>query len=61
MGCDHIGKVWDGSISAGYPGSVRDSFCTVVTNMLDEIPFGCATEVDKRFLIDNYRAFIGTS
>jgi len=59
VGCDPIGTVWNESISAGYPGSVSDIVCTAVTNILDQIPFGCAVEVDKGFLIENDCALLG--
>ena len=59
VGCDPIGTVWNESISAGYPGSVSDIVCTAVTNILDQIPYGCAVEVDKGFLIENDCALLG--
>ena len=58
-GCDPIGIVWDESISALYPGSISDVVFTSVSKVLDQIPFGCAVEVDKGFLIENDCALIG--
>ena len=53
VGCDPIGITWAGSISDGYPGSISDPVATDVSNILDQVPFGCATEVDKGFQIEN--------
>ena len=59
VGCDPIGTVWDDSISDGYPGAVSDPIQTTVTKILEQIPFGCAVEVDKGFLIENDCALLG--
>jgi hypothetical protein len=59
VGCDPIGTVWNDSISEGYPGAISDPIQTIVTNILEQIPFGCAVEVDKGFLIENECAFLG--
>ena len=59
VGCDPIGTVWDDSISDGYPGAVSDPILTTVTKILEQIPFGCAIEVDKGFLIENDCALLG--
>lgn len=53
VGCDPIGTVWDESISDAYPGAISDPIQTIVTKILEQIPFGCAVEVDKGFLIEN--------
>ena len=57
--CDPIGTTWDASITAGYPGSISDHVQTAITKNLDHIPFGCAVEVDKGFLIENECALLG--
>ena len=59
VGCDPIGVTWDESISEGYPGSISDPVQTAATAILEQIPFGCATEVDKGFLIENHCALLG--
>ncbi|KAL7537784.1 hypothetical protein ACHAXR_008075 [Thalassiosira sp. AJA248-18] len=59
VGCDPIGATWKESITEGYPGSISDPVCTAVTKILDHIPFGCAVEVDKGFLIENECALLG--
>lgn len=59
VGCDAIGTVWNDSITDGYPGSISDPVQTAVTSILDQVPYGCAVEVDKGFLIDNDCALLG--
>ena len=59
IGCDPIGTVWDQSISDGYPGAISDPIQTMVTDILAQIPFGCAVEVDKGFLIENDCILLG--
>lgn len=59
VGCDPIGTVWNESISDGYPGSISDPIATAVSEILDQIPFACAVEVDKGFLIENECALLG--
>lgn len=59
VGCDPIGTVWNESITDGFPGSISDPMCTAVTEILHQIPFGCAVEVDKGFLIENDCALLG--
>lgn len=59
VGCDPIGTVWDDSISDGYPGAISDPIQTIVTDILAQIPFGCALEVDKGFLIENECILLG--
>jgi len=61
VGCDLIGTTWDKSISDGYPGAVSDPAQTSATSILKQIPFGCACEVDKGFLIENQCALLGIS
>eukprot|EP00956_Cyclotella_meneghiniana_P037816 scaffold145202_cov37-Cyclotella_meneghiniana.AAC.1 len=52
-GCDPIGIPWADSISEGYPGAVSDPVITTQTDILSRVPYGCAVQVDKGFLIDN--------
>jgi len=52
VGSDVVGTVWSDSISDAFPGAISDNMQTVVTKILDVIPFGWAVEVDKGFLID---------
>ena len=59
VGCDPIGVTWVKSISDGYPGSISDPVVTDVSNILEEVPFGMAVEVDKGFLIENTCAKLG--
>eukprot|EP00562_Extubocellulus_spinifer_P035568 CAMPEP_0178697744 /NCGR_PEP_ID=MMETSP0699-20121125/10158_1 /TAXON_ID=265572 /ORGANISM="Extubocellulus spinifer, Strain CCMP396" /LENGTH=836 /DNA_ID=CAMNT_0020343741 /DNA_START=97 /DNA_END=2607 /DNA_ORIENTATION=- len=59
VGSDPIGTVWDDSISNAYPGAISDNMQTVVTSILDIVPFGWAVEVDKGFLIDSDCAMKG--
>ncbi len=59
VGCDPIGTTWDDSITEGYPGSISDPMRTFITEILEQIPFGCAVEVDKGFLIENDCAMLG--
>lgn len=59
VGSDPIGTTWDESITEGYPGSISDNMQTTVTSILEQIPFGCAVEVDKGFLIENDCALLG--
>jgi len=37
VGCDPIGTTWDKSITEGYPGSISDRVCTIVTKLLKDI------------------------
>ena len=59
VGCDPIGIVWNDSISDGYPGSISDPIATWVSDILKQVPFACAVEVDKGFLIENVCALLG--
>jgi hypothetical protein len=59
VGCDTIGTTWNDSITDGYPGAISDVAQTAVTAILEQIPFGCAVEVDKGFLIENECAMLG--
>jgi hypothetical protein len=51
--------VWNESITDGHGGSISDPIFTVVSNILEQVPFGCAVEVDKGFLIENLCAILG--
>ena len=53
VGCDPIGTTWANSITRGYPGSISDPVATDVSEILDEVSFGRALEVDTGFLIEN--------
>ena len=34
-------------MSDGYPGSISDPVATAVSKILEQVPCGCAVEVDK--------------
>ncbi|EJK68248.1 hypothetical protein THAOC_10592 [Thalassiosira oceanica] len=59
VGCDAIGTVWNESITDANGGAISDPIQTTVTRILEDIPFGCAVEVDKGFMIDNDCALLG--
>lgn len=52
---DSVGRLYQWRIS----WSSQWSFQTTVTKILEQIPFGCAVEVDKGFLIENDCALLG--
>ena len=59
VGCDPIGTVWNESITDANGGAISDPIQTTVTRILEDIPCGCAVEVDKGFMIDNDCALLG--
>ena len=50
---ESVGIPWAESISEGYPGAASDPLITTATDILERVPYGCAVQVDKGFLIDN--------
>ena len=46
-------------MSDGYPGSISDPVATAVSKILEQVPCGCAVEVDKGFLVENDCAVLG--
>ena len=52
-GCDPIGCPWDNSITEGRVGRASDTFFTISSKILREVPCGGTAKVDKGFPVDN--------
>ena len=52
-GCDPIGCPWNNSITEGRVGRASDTFFTISSKILREVPCGWTAKVDKGFPVDN--------
>lgn len=52
-GTDPIGCPWAATVPNGSPGRASDVMVTKDTQILEQVPFGYTSKVDKGFIVDN--------